>query len=206
MPTTRTETRDRNKRALLASARDLVASDGTQVSLGSIAEAAGLTTGAVYSIFGSKQKLLVELLAEDFHRYQGALAAVADPTLSLRAVLRGIADAWLAAYAGESAARWSFELNIALAAVHDPKLKARLGELKRDELDGLSALLTGRLVHQAAPGPLTSEVEARAVADALRALLSGIAFQYAMTDQRPERTFLRRACEALATMAEQDAR
>ncbi|MCQ8829974.1 TetR/AcrR family transcriptional regulator [Streptomyces malaysiensis] len=204
MPPTRSEARDRNRQALLSSARDLIASDGTEVSLSAIAQAAGLTTGAVYSIFGSRQNLLVELLAEDFHRYQGALAELADPELGLRAVLVGVADAWLTTYAGESAARWSFELNLALAAIRDPKLKARLGDLKLGEIADLSVLLTRRVLREDAPDRRTGEAEARIVAEAIRALLSGIAFQYAMTDQRPERAFLRSACEALAALADQD--
>src|SRR5437762_4064826 len=58
----RDEKKSRTRQALLAAAAKLVARDGAQAtSLDRIAEEAGLTKGAVYSNFSSKEDLLYTL-------------------------------------------------------------------------------------------------------------------------------------------------
>jgi AcrR family transcriptional regulator len=55
--------KEHNRTSLLRAARDLVAERGYRgASVEAIAERAGLTTGAIYSIFGSKIALLTEVL------------------------------------------------------------------------------------------------------------------------------------------------
>ncbi|MGW2156943.1 TetR/AcrR family transcriptional regulator [Nonomuraea sp. NPDC001699] len=54
----------RDRRALLAAARLIVARDGHRARLEEIAEQAEMTTGAVYSLFGSKNGLLVALVTD----------------------------------------------------------------------------------------------------------------------------------------------
>src|SRR5437867_12113787 len=62
---TRAEARDDNRRALLAAARDLIVEVGySSAQLDQIAERAGLTKGAIYSIFGGKLELLRALAEE----------------------------------------------------------------------------------------------------------------------------------------------
>jgi AcrR family transcriptional regulator len=62
---------DENTRAaLLAAAERLVADGGpSALSVRAVADAAGTTTRAVYSLFGSKEGLLVEALAGDAFRF-----------------------------------------------------------------------------------------------------------------------------------------
>src|SRR5262250_2645762 len=57
---------ERTRTALLAAAEELVAERGPgALSVRAVADAAGTTTRAVYSLFGSKDGLLVEALARD---------------------------------------------------------------------------------------------------------------------------------------------
>src|SRR5690349_16577518 len=84
---TRTEAREANRRALLDAARTLLARDGADVSVEAIAAAADLTTGAIYSIFGSKSELLVSLLGDDISRVDVLLEPLHDPALPLAEVI-----------------------------------------------------------------------------------------------------------------------
>jgi len=61
---TRAEAKEHNRRALLDAARQIVARDGHRARLEEIAEQAELTTGAVYSLFGSKNGLLIALVTD----------------------------------------------------------------------------------------------------------------------------------------------
>ena len=72
---------------LLRAAADVFATrgyDGTRVS--DIAEAAGLSNGAMYAYFGSKAELLVGALRAHGHRLLGDLLA-ADPSVSIADLL-----------------------------------------------------------------------------------------------------------------------
>jgi AcrR family transcriptional regulator len=83
---------DEHTRAqLLAAAERLVADGGpTALSVRAVAEAAGTSTRAVYSLFGSKEGLLVEALARDAFEYLyveiGKLEETDDPAADLIAV------------------------------------------------------------------------------------------------------------------------
>ena len=74
--------------ALLAAAEQIVANRGAgALSVRAVADAAGTTTRAVYSLFGSKDGLLVEALARDAFEYLhteiGNLHETADPASDL---------------------------------------------------------------------------------------------------------------------------
>src|SRR5689334_9490899 len=63
----RTALRERNRKALLRAAEELVAEHGySGTSTAAIAARAGVTTGALYSIFGSKLQLFIEVLGPDW--------------------------------------------------------------------------------------------------------------------------------------------
>jgi AcrR family transcriptional regulator len=74
--------------ALLAAAEEIVADRGVgALSVRAVADAAGTTTRAVYSLFGSKDGLLVEALARDafefLHTEIGKLHETDDPAADL---------------------------------------------------------------------------------------------------------------------------
>lgn len=76
-------TRPRNRRALImAAAADRFHQVGYhRVGTGDIAAAVGITAGALYRHFGSKQELLGEIILDRLQRYEQAFAETADQPL-----------------------------------------------------------------------------------------------------------------------------
>jgi AcrR family transcriptional regulator len=168
---TRAETKERNRRSLLTAARQIVARDGHRAKLEEIAERAGLTTGAVYSLFGSKKGLLVALVAEHlgphYDGFERAVPADADLAETVDAFARHYRR--LCDDPGAHS-ELSFELSLQGMSLRDPGLRARLGDSIRAHEQRLSALLSGR-AHQGAP--LTAR-QATRLATALRGLMIGL--------------------------------
>ena len=82
---------EHTRAALLAAAEEIVAEHGAAaLSVRAVAETAGTTTRAVYSLFGSKDGLLVEALARDAFRFLfveiGKLEETDDPVADVIAV------------------------------------------------------------------------------------------------------------------------
>ena len=82
---------DATRAALRAAAERLVAENGAAAfSVRAVAEAAGTTTRAVYSLFGSKEGLLVDALAQGAFEFLAdaidALPETDDPTADLIAI------------------------------------------------------------------------------------------------------------------------
>src|SRR3712207_2900043 len=82
---TRAESKEENRQALLASAREVMLRDGYENTvLDEVAERAGLTKGAIYSIFGGKPELLRAIVAEVLPAHAWPeLESLTDPSLSL---------------------------------------------------------------------------------------------------------------------------
>ncbi|MFF1285416.1 TetR/AcrR family transcriptional regulator [Streptomyces sp. NPDC058299] len=168
---TRAEARERNRRALLDAALQVVSRDGYRARLEEIAERAGLTTGAIYSLFGSKNGLVVALVA-DYQRphYEEIEQAVPAGLDLLEAV-----DAFARYYrrscdAPDAPSRLSLQITLLDMALHDPDLGSRLAESVRSQENHLIALFTGR-THD---GSTVTPRQARRLVTALRALFVGL--------------------------------
>ncbi|MEU7019207.1 TetR/AcrR family transcriptional regulator [Streptomyces sp. NPDC046203] len=168
---TRAETKERNRSALLTAAFEVVSRDGYRARLDEIAERAGLTTGAVYSLFGSKAGLVVALVTEHLrpHYEEIARAVPAGPDL-LDAV-----DAFARYYrrgcdAPDARAALSLQITLLDMAVHDAGLAARLAESIDAQEGALIELFTGRTYQGRA---LTSD-RSRRLVTGLRALFVGL--------------------------------
>lgn len=199
---TRDEIRAENRRALLDSARRLMAAEGADVPLDRVTAAAGLTTGAVYSIFGSKSDLLVALLAEAFAAQWETTAHLADPALDLGEVLAGYARAWVERAGRGAHAEIRLDLQVVLLATEDVRLRERCLQLVRREEERLAALLTGRRV--AARARRTDDTEAARIATALRALGVGFAVRAVLDGSDPVvAAAFPAACVALVALADQ---
>jgi AcrR family transcriptional regulator len=201
MRLTRAEAVEANREALLASARLQIAADGASVSVEAIAAAADLTTGAIYSIFGSKRDLLTEVLIDDIVRNEAILADLVDPALSLRQVIERYADAWFALAANGAAPQTEFELQVILAATGDERLGRKLAAALDAEIDKLTGLFTGRRVDDSAPQRLTTADEARQIARAVKATITGFALRQTLIPQ--SRELVRRSCAALAAVPDE---
>jgi AcrR family transcriptional regulator len=199
---TREETRTDNRRALLDSARRLMTTEGVDVPLDRVAAAAGLTTGAVYSIFGSKSDLLVALLAEALAEQAETTDHLADPALDLGDVLAGYARAWIERVGPGGPAEIRLDLQVVLLATQDGRLRERCLHLVRREEERLAALLTDRRV--AARARRTDEAEAVRIATALRALGVGFALRAVLDGSDPVvATAFPDACAALVALADE---
>jgi AcrR family transcriptional regulator len=150
MRLTRAEAVQANRQALLAAARRQIVADGPSVSVEAIAAAADLTTGAIYSIFGSKRDLLIEVLIDDIAQSDAILAE---------------------------------------------RLAHKLVTALDNEVDRLTDLLTNRRVDDSNPHRVTTADEARSIAHALKATITGFALRKALIPQ--SRDLIRRSCVAL---------
>ncbi|MER5260263.1 MULTISPECIES: TetR/AcrR family transcriptional regulator [unclassified Streptomyces] len=177
----RAEARQRNTTALLDAALTEMAAHGYAAArLEDIAARAGLTTGAVYSLFGSKHRLLAAAVEHLAHRLRSGLEELAArQDLSLREVLRGLATVMHRAAAEEPAAQWyAFEVEAASLALRDPELAGTLARHTGEITDLVRGILTDRVIDPAAPTPArTTPEQAAHLAPAVRALTAGLAQQ-----------------------------
>lgn len=118
----RTQVQELNRETVLRVARDAFLRDGyVSTSVASVAKEAGFTTGIVYSSFGSKADLALEVLASlqaeqiaDLGRQVAGVAATDD--------VLGHVRRWAAA---ATASGWvRFELELLLDTINDPRLAA----------------------------------------------------------------------------------
>jgi AcrR family transcriptional regulator len=163
--------KERNRRALLDAARRIVARDGHRARLDEITEQAGLTTGAVYSLFGSKNGLLAALVTDRLGPHYDRIEQAVPADLDLLDAVGAVASHYRRIGEDPDALRHlSFEISLQDAALRDPDLQARLAASVRAHQERLAALFTGRTLH----GTALTEPQARRLATALRALLVGL--------------------------------
>ncbi len=168
---TRAETKERNRRALLDAARQAVARDGHRARLDEIAEQAGLTTGAVYSLFGSKNGLMTALVTDYLGPHYEGMEQAAPVGLDLVEAVGAFARYYRRVCDDPDALRHlSFEISLQDMALRDPELQTRLAASIRAHEERLAALFAGRSHHGATVTPR----QAQRLATALRALLVGL--------------------------------
>jgi AcrR family transcriptional regulator len=201
----RAESRRRNAEALTRAADRLFTRHGYQaVGIERIAEEAGLTTGAIYSIFGAKQGLLLAVLDSRLDRVAAAADALDDgndltAADSLAAYARAYCEI-VGSPDGRRALRLEVEA-LALALQDDTRngdLLDRVGRTRHR----LTRLLTGRRPHPASHHRLTPD-QAATLAAAEAALLQGLAHQTAISAEAPEPELWARAATALVPLVEQ---
>jgi len=171
MRMTRAEARERNRRALLDAAFQVVSRDGYRARLEEIAERAGVTTGAIYSLFGSKNGLVVALVADYLRPYYEELEQQVPAGLDLLEAVDAFARHYRRSCDGPDALpRLSLQITLLDMALHDPDLGARLATSVRSQEDHLIALFTGRSYN----GGAVTAHQAQRLATALRALFVGL--------------------------------
>ncbi|MFB6652753.1 TetR/AcrR family transcriptional regulator [Streptomyces microflavus] len=168
---TRAETKERNRRALLDAAFHVVSREGHRARLDEIAERAGLTTGAVYSLFGSKSGLLGALVTDYLQPHYEEIEEV----IPADADLLGAVDAFARYYrrscdAADAPAGQSLQFTLLDMALRDPEVGPRLAGSVRAAEDRLIALFTGR-PHG---GSTVTRHQAQRLTTALRAVLIGL--------------------------------
>ncbi|MGW7252930.1 TetR/AcrR family transcriptional regulator [Streptomyces sp. NPDC054834] len=168
---TRAEAKERNRRALLDAAFQVVSRDGYRAKLDEIAERADLTTGAIYSLFGSKNGLVVALVADYLRPYYEEIEQAVPAELDLL----GAVDAFARHYrrscdAPDARSALSLQITLLDMALHDPDLGAQLAVSIRSQENHLIELFTGRSHN----GSVVASHQAQRLTTALRALFVGL--------------------------------
>ena len=185
----------------LDAATALIGRDGTGVRLEAIADAAGLTTGAVYSIFGSKNELLVAVLADQIARVDLAIEGYA-PALSLAGVIDKYVRTWIGTYRDYPKAQAAFELHLVLSAMDDEDVRHQLSAALDADISQLARLLENRVIDPTRPLGRTTERQAMAIATAMKAVLTGFGLREPFTAAVPDLAELaRQSCLALTGLA-----
>lgn len=195
----RTEARRRNRAALLDAAITEMAQRGYQAArVEDIAANAGLTTGAIYSIFGSKQKLMdaaVQLVAADL---EADLTPLGDPDLSLDEVLRHYArTVFQVVKRPQGKERYAVELEAVILALRRDADRGPIDDAIPVAIDRLTRLLTDRETPQL-PTRRTTPADASRIATALAALLRGLAQQAVLMPGSVDQDYAADAAAALA--------
>lgn len=197
----RAEAKAANRRALLDAATALIAREGAGVRLEAIADAAGLTTGAIYSIFGSKSDLLVAVLGDEISRVDLTIDGY-DPALPLGAVIDRYVRTWIATHSGYSKTQAAFELHLLLSAMDNEELRLRLSQMLDEEIGQLAGILADRIIDPARPSGRTTYQEGLAIAKAIKAVLTGFGLREPfMADVSGLADLARQSCLALTALA-----
>lgn len=195
---TRAAIQQRNRQALITATIDLVAELGYRAAtVEAIAANAGLSTGAVYSVFGGKHAMFYAAITHCRDGLPLKTALDLPPELPVAEVLRRFATAMARAATSAGARRaYAFELELAVLVLHDSPLRERLRADGDPVVDSLAAALTGR-AHPREPLP---EHAAQRLAVAAAAQVRGI-IQRSLTHDIPIDTrLLTDSCAALATL------
>lgn len=180
----RAETQDRNRRALIDAAIDLIAAQGYRsATVEAIAARADLTTGAVYSAFGGKRELFVAVV--DHCRATQALDLTGGSPAD---VLRRFGTAMATAGSTPDARRlFRFETELVALILHDPALAERL-----------SADPVADALAQALAAAGAAQRDAERVALSAVALSRGLLQQWLLRGIEVDAALVTTACVALA--------
>ena len=175
------ETKARNRAALLLAAREVLEQSGVSgFLLEEIAARAGLTKGAVYSLFGGKLELLAAVIETDPGWW-----LLPDPDQirprGTAAALESLGRTWGKTITSvEPAARadqLASELELLAVALREPVVRDRLRAQQGEYLRRVTELLTGTTASDRKP---LAEADAGRLAVRFVAAMQGLAQQYAL--------------------------
>lgn len=194
---TRAQTQRRNRQALLTAAIDLIAAQGYRAAtLEAIAARADLSTGAVYSCFGSKRELFHAAITLCRDELLSNLPL--PPRDSAAQTLQRFGTAMAAVAAAPDFRRlYLFELELNALALNDQAFAEQLHRDGDPLVDALAAALVGRPNSQ---GTILDERPARRIATSAAALARGLLHSSLWRDAPIDARLLADACSALANL------
>ena len=169
-PISRQEKSALNRQRLLDAAAKVISKSGlVGASLQEIAAAAGLTKGAVYSQFDSKEDLLLALLD---HRFEVGLRQLGEVFSGDKPMAERLIhlDSWHRGEAGVGKLWAILELELGLAAARQPRLRRKLRARQRRSRE----LLAGIIQHLADENDLDLPLSSTEIAVVLQALSDGL--------------------------------
>ena len=153
----REEKKAATRKKLLDAAAVLVARDGAMATtLDAIAEKAGLTKGAVYSNFASKEDLLFAL-AEAAELPQVGLEDFFDPEQSLADNLERLGRALALELSSVSQRAWQLGLELEHFAQRNPRARRRLAAEQRRSRGEAASIWEALAASRGEPLPLPAE-------------------------------------------------
>jgi AcrR family transcriptional regulator len=169
MPKISDERRAERRQQILGGARRAFAEHGYEgATVARLEEATGLSRGAIFNYFPSKEELFVELAVEDSARISEIWV-----NEGLEAVVREVVEldpAWLGVY-----------LELIRRVRTDPDFKQRIEERQQEVVPVNRA----RVVEAQESGEFRDDVEARELGAFVNLVLNGLALQRAQGDETP---------------------
>lgn len=197
-PVRRADAKALHRRALLDAARDVVSREGYGARLDDIVGQAGLTTGAVYSVFGSKDDLLLALIVDDMATQEQAVADEAGNSPRLEDAVRAYARmAYRASSGAQGRRQLRLDTQIQDMALRDPRHWDRLRAGIQAQAAQLAALFAGRLYDDT----IVTQHQALRLARALEALFTGLRRARVLGLEQADETLFVDAALALASPA-----
>ncbi len=180
--------RDRTRAKLLEAARAVIREKGhEQTTLEDIAKRAGMTTGAIYGNFKSREDLFIALGLT----YWAPIAPRVKPGASFAEVMRAMGEATIAALPDRSAAAVGRLTGIAYALTHE-EMRAAVSAVTRESYAFGAEWLRSAIGERELPMP------AEQLVCVIHALTEGLVFQRLLTPELISDECIRGAFMALA--------
>jgi AcrR family transcriptional regulator len=183
--------RDRTRAKLLEAARSLIREKGHEhTTLDAIAERAGMTTGAIYGNFKNRDELFLAL----GQTYWAPIKPNVRPRATFPEIMRGLADATLAAIPDRSAAAVGRLTGLAYTLTHE-ELRAKVTEFTAQSYALGEQWLRSVTKEEDLPMPADQLVRV------IHALTEGLVFQRLLTPELMPDEIFRAAFAALGKKA-----
>lgn len=176
-----------------------IAEKGYQAArLEDIAARVDLTTGAIYSIFGSKRGLLLAATQRMLTEQAEALVPLDDPAHSLAEVLDGLAGlAYRVATEEKTGTTVAFQLEALAVALREPELMESINETDHTT-EALTNLLTGRRIDES--GSRTTPEQAARLRPAVEGMMTGMSQQVALWPDKVGAEYIAESMRALIAL------
>ncbi len=156
----RAEKAEQTREELMSAAEQVIAARGYEAaSVDDIAAAAGLTKGAVYSRFESKEDLLFAIFERRSAEGLGALGQAMAGELGLEERLARL-DAWQRADPARVRTWALLEMELGLQASRQPALRKRLAAQQRETRELLAQAITSESARMGLSLPMPAETAA----------------------------------------------
>lgn len=161
-PLTPERRRAMTREHLLAAAAEVFARRGYHgATLEEVAQAAGFTTGAIYSNFSGKEELFLALAAERERQLIEAFAAAARPGLTPSELVSSLRSVYAGASPEERERNWQLWMEFTLRSMRDPDSRLGLIDQQKSGFDLVVGLVRQQCDQAAIDPPLPVELIAR---------------------------------------------